>query len=152
MFYVDVVPDVVECWILRLVSDTTWPAGCAIQLIFGVADFVPSEDRIPVGARLSTPFPGRPWDPPSLLQNGCRDYVLGVKRPGGGVSHPHPSSAEVKERVELYLCSPSRLSWRTLPLQLLLQVSLDVLNSWRTIRTINLWHRSVISFITDVYL
>jgi len=30
-----------------------------------------------------------------------------VKRLGRGVSHPHPSSAEVKERVELYLYSPS---------------------------------------------
>jgi len=28
----------------------------------------------------------------------------GVKRPGGGVDHPF--SAEVKERVELYLYSP----------------------------------------------
>jgi hypothetical protein len=31
---------------------------------------------------------------------------LGVKRPGRGADHPPPSSAEVKERVELYLCSP----------------------------------------------
>ena len=30
----------------------------------------------------------------------------GVKRPGRGVDHPPPSSAEVKERVELYLYSP----------------------------------------------
>jgi len=30
----------------------------------------------------------------------------GVKRPGRGVDHPLPSSAEVKERVELYLYSP----------------------------------------------
>jgi hypothetical protein len=34
-----------------------------------------------------------------------------VKRPGRGVDHPTPSSAEVKERVELYLCSPSGPSW-----------------------------------------
>jgi len=27
----------------------------------------------------------------------------GLKRPGRGVDHPPPSSAEVKERVELYL-------------------------------------------------
>jgi hypothetical protein len=31
----------------------------------------------------------------------------GVKRLMRGVYHPPPSSAEVKERVELYLCSPS---------------------------------------------
>jgi len=30
----------------------------------------------------------------------------GVKRPGRGVDHPPPFSAEVKERVEIYLCSP----------------------------------------------
>ena len=35
----------------------------------------------------------------------------GVKRPGRDVDHPPPSSAEVRERVELYLYSPSRPSW-----------------------------------------
>ena len=34
-----------------------------------------------------------------------------VKRPGCGVDHPPPSSAEVKERVELYLYSPYMPSW-----------------------------------------
>ena len=32
-------------------------------------------------------------------------------RPGPGVDHPPPSVAEVKERVELYLYSPSGTSW-----------------------------------------
>jgi len=35
----------------------------------------------------------------------------GVKRPGLDVDHPPPSSAEVTERVELYLYSPSGPSW-----------------------------------------
>ena len=35
---------------------------------------------------------------------GTRSF-LGVKRPGCGVNHPLPSSAEVKERVELYIYS-----------------------------------------------
>ena len=43
----------------------------------------------------------------------------GVERPGRGMDHPPPSSAEVEERVELCICSPSRPSWpvleRTLP-------------------------------------
>jgi len=45
----------------------------------------------------------------------------GIKRPGRGVYHP-PSSAVVKETVDLYLYSPSGPSWpvlwRTLPLPL----------------------------------
>ena len=38
----------------------------------------------------------------------------GVKRPGRDVDHPRPSSAEVKERVELYLYSPFGPSWPVL--------------------------------------
>jgi hypothetical protein len=37
---------------------------------------------------------------------------LGVKRPGREVDHSPPSSAEVKECVELYLHSPNTPSWR----------------------------------------
>jgi hypothetical protein len=33
-------------------------------------------------------------------------FFPGVKRPGRCVDHPPPSSAEVKERVDLYLYSP----------------------------------------------
>jgi hypothetical protein len=39
---------------------------------------------------------------------------LGVKRPGRGVDHPPPSSAEVKEKVKLYLYCPSGPSWSVL--------------------------------------
>ena len=53
--------------------------------------------------------PNRTWDPLSHLHNG-----MGVKRPGRGVNRPSPSSAEVKERVELYLYYRSRLPWRVL--------------------------------------
>ena len=35
----------------------------------------------------------------------------GVKRPGRRVDHPPPSSAEVKEREELYFYSTSESSW-----------------------------------------
>jgi hypothetical protein len=68
-------------------------------------------------------FRSRPdwsWGPPILLYNGYRVYFPGVKRPGRGVDHPPSSSAGVKERVELYLYSPSGPSWpvlwRTSPL------------------------------------
>jgi hypothetical protein len=39
---------------------------------------------------------------------------LGIKQPGHGVEHPLPSSAEVKEGVELHLYSLSGLSWPVL--------------------------------------
>ena len=44
----------------------------------------------------------RPWGPPSLLCNGYQVFFA-----GRGLDHPLPSSAEVKERVELYLYSLS---------------------------------------------
>jgi hypothetical protein len=61
-----------------------------------------------------------PWGPPRLLCNSYRVSFPEVKRPERGANHPPPSSAEVKERVELCLCSPTGPSWpalgRTSPL------------------------------------
>ena len=49
-------------------------------------------------------------------------YFPVAKRPGRDVDHPPPSSADVERRVELYIYSPSELSWpvlgRNLPLPL----------------------------------
>ena len=57
--------------------------------------------------------PDRTWCPPSLLYKGTGSYS-GVKRPGCGLGHLYPSNAEVEERVELYLYSPSGPSWPVL--------------------------------------
>ena len=43
----------------------------------------------------------RAWGPLSLLYSAHRVSFQGVKQQGRGVNHPPPSSAEVKERVEL---------------------------------------------------
>jgi hypothetical protein len=75
-----------------------------------------SRDRIPVGGEIFRSRPRRPWGPPSLLYDGHR-FITGGKHPGRGVNHPPRSSAEVKERVELYLyslwayISPSRANF-----------------------------------------
>jgi hypothetical protein len=69
------------------------------------------------------PLPSRPTlgptQPPTQWVPGNFRWV---KRPGCGVKHPPPSSAEVKETVELYLyslCGPSlHVLGRTLPLPL----------------------------------
>ena len=52
----------------------------------------------------------RPWGPPSLLCNGFGSFPA-VERQGHGVDQPSPSSAEVKERAELYLYNSSGPSW-----------------------------------------
>jgi hypothetical protein len=69
--------------------------------------------RIPVGARFSVSVQTGPGAYPASCTMGTGSFP-GVKRPGRGVDHPPPSSAEVKERVELYLYSPSGPSWPVL--------------------------------------
>jgi hypothetical protein len=66
-------------------------------------------DGIQVGARFSAPVQTGPWAHPTSYTMDTGSF-LGVKRPGLDVYHPPPPSAEVKERVELYLYSPSETS------------------------------------------
>ena len=56
-------------------------------------------------ARFSAPVQTGPGGPSSLLYNGYRRF-LGSKTAGGWRWPPRPS-AKVKERVEVFLCSPS---------------------------------------------
>ena len=61
------------------------------------------------GARLSAPVHTRPGTHPALCTRGSGSLSgwKGVQKPGRGVFHPLPSSAEIKERVEPQLYSPS---------------------------------------------
>jgi len=63
-----------------------------------------------VGARFSAPVQTGPGAHPASYTMGTGSFPV-VKRPGRGVDHPPPSIAEVKERVELYLYSPSGPPW-----------------------------------------
>ena len=59
------------------------------------------------GARFSTPVQTGPGAHPASCKVVTGSF-LGIKRQGHGGDHPPPSNAEVKERVELYIYSPSR--------------------------------------------
>jgi hypothetical protein len=71
------------------------------------------EKKIPVGARFYSPVQTGPGAYPASCIMGTGSFP-GVKRPERGLDHSPPSSAEVKERVELYLYSPSGPSWPVL--------------------------------------
>ena len=58
-------------------------------------------------------FPNRSWGPPSLLYNRYR-FLPGCKTTGAWRWPPTPSSAEVKERVQLHIYSPFGPSWPVL--------------------------------------
>ena len=80
-----------------------------------------SGDRIPVKARFSALVQIGPWAYRFSNRMGTGTFP-GVKQPGRGFDHPTPFSAEVKEKVGLYLYSPYGpsmpiLGW-TLPLLL----------------------------------
>jgi len=65
----------------------------------------------------------RPGAHPASYTNGTRS-LPGVKRPVRGVDHPPPpSTAEVKERVELYLHFPSGPLWPVLGCELYLYLT-----------------------------
>ena len=55
------------------------------------------------GAEIFRTCPDRPRGPPSLLYKGYRVFSGGKERPGRDADPSPPSSAVVKERVELHL-------------------------------------------------
>jgi hypothetical protein len=65
----------------------------------------------PGGGEIFCTCPYWPWGPPRLLYNGYHVFPGGKVWPGRGVDRPPPSSAEVKERGELYFSSPSGPLW-----------------------------------------
>ena len=72
-----------------------------------------SGDQIPVGARFFAPVQTGPGAHPASYTMGTGSFPE-AKRPGRSVDHPPPSSAKVKERVELYLYSPFGPLWPVL--------------------------------------
>ena len=71
-----------------------------------------SVDRIPLGGWIFRTRPNRLRGLPSFLYHGYRVSSPGMKRPGRGIDHASPSSAEVKGRVQPYPYFPSGPSWQ----------------------------------------
>ena len=84
-----------------------------------------SGDRIPVEARFSAPVQTGPEAPPTSYTMGTGSFP-GVKQLRRRTDHPPPSSAKVKERVELYLYSPSGPSWLVLGVNFIYKTSFIV--------------------------
>jgi hypothetical protein len=70
-------------------------------------------DRIPVGARFSVLVQNGPGAHPASYTMGIGSFP-GVKQPGSDADPSPPSTAEVKERFELYFYSPFGVSWPVL--------------------------------------
>ena len=69
----------------------------------GIATFWTVRASNPDGGDIFRTFPDLPWDPTGLLYNGYR--VFPEEYSGRSVAFTPPSSAEVKEKIELYLYS-----------------------------------------------
>jgi hypothetical protein len=117
-------------WNMNQISPTILPHTVCGYLIF--FPFVTREN--PVEACFSALVQTGPGAHPTSYAMGTRSF-LGVKRPGRGVDRPTPSSAEVKERLKLYIYSPFGPSWpdlrRTFPLTI---VTREVRNCKNKIR------------------
>jgi hypothetical protein len=88
--------------------------------------------------------PDRPCGSPSPLHKGYRISFLGFKRPGRGVNHPSPSSAEDKPRVEQYISpfGPSLpVRGCTLPLTFTFFM-LYISGWWKQQFSLNSWYTS----------
>jgi hypothetical protein len=113
-------------------------------------EYKEGRNKNPGGVDIFRTRPDQPWGPPSLLYNGYRVFFPGVKRPRLGVNHPPQFSAEVKERVELYLYSSSRPSLPVLGRNFTFTVvrfpSVHPLVSFRT-RLLSTFGMQVTSFI-----
>jgi hypothetical protein len=110
----------------------SWNRGSSVSIVtrWTVRRSNPSEGEI------FHTRPERTWDTPSLLYNGYRVFFEG-KAAGAWRWPPTPSSAEVKERVELYHYSPSGSLWpvvgSTLSLPLLLTLPLACIVAYHNV-------------------
>ena len=81
--------------------------GIAIRYVLDVRELNPG------GARFSAFVQASPGTHAACYTVGAGSFS-GIKRTGRSVDHSPPFSAEVKERVEVYVYSPSVPSWQVI--------------------------------------
>jgi hypothetical protein len=87
-----------------------WDNSVGMETHYGAGR---SGDRIPVVTRFSALVLTGPGNHSASYTMGTGSFP-GLKRPGRGVDHLPTSTIEVKQRIELYLYSPSGSSWPVL--------------------------------------
>ena len=107
-------------WMLFTKFNLAFQVHQTLQNIFLLADLLGRDSSVSIatrygldgpgiesrwGARFSAPVQTGPGAYPASYAMGTVSFP-GVKRPGRGVDHPPPSSAEVEGRVELYIYPP----------------------------------------------
>ena len=106
-------------WVLNSVFQLTICVSYMLYMGFYSLRAGRSEDRIPVGARLPAPVQTGLAAHPASCRMATGSLSWGYSDRGVALTTHNPSSAEVKERVELYLCFISGPSWpvlgRTVP-------------------------------------
>jgi hypothetical protein len=97
------------CVNLTSAYDTSSSSPYSVSIRAGL-----SGDRIVLGARFFEHVQSRPGTHAASYKMGTGSVFPGLKRPGCGVKHQLPSSAEVKERVELCLYALFGTLWTVL--------------------------------------
>ena len=79
-----------------------WDSIVGISTRYGLGNL---RIEFPVGVRFSSHVQTIPVANQASYTMGAGSF-LGVKQPKHNINHPPPASIKVKERVELYLCTP----------------------------------------------
>ena len=119
-----------KCLIRNKVFATYQILQLSLMIIYSTVHYVGWDSAVGTATRYGLDDPGieSRWEArfsaPGQTVPGTHSASLsGVERPWHGDEHLHPSRAEVKERVKLYVYSPSGPSWPVLGWTLTVQYS-----------------------------
>jgi hypothetical protein len=101
------------CSNIKLSKHYTYNVGWDSSVVTAIRYGLDGPGIESLGVRFSAPVQTGPGAHPASYKMGTGS-LPGVKRPNRGIGNPPPSSAEVKERVQLYVYSPSGPSWPVL--------------------------------------